>query len=359
MATEAPPIPDFTTSGLERSDLVEAAEELGVEDYESYDDQELLEELGYRLGAIEREGPAQNGQAEDTADQAREGADQATETADDATDQAEQLADDATETVEDTADQAREGADQATEQAGDQLAGAKGLLMEDRESVPGQALLDIGLGPFDVGLLGLELHLDRLYVALGANAANDLALVGKLITGLVKVPRKLGLDALAGTVGEGAETVTDTVKSGAETLTKPVRGIADTITDGVEHAAEAVPGLGSADEGEEEDAEDDEGVVSRAGDAVKAAFQAAKHVMTGAADVAEAARNAAGDVSHAVHGGTDSAKSAMGAVGSAAKGRPGEAYDQGRKAFGQAKGAVGDAGSAAKRARELATAGRI
>lgn len=80
-------IPNVAETDLDRDDLVEAAEELGIEGHDSLDDQQLFEELGRRLGEVDdgdEEGAASTNGERSAAAAAGETSDDAEGRADDA-----------------------------------------------------------------------------------------------------------------------------------------------------------------------------------------------------------------------------------------------------------------------------------
>ncbi len=61
-------IPKVTETDIDREDLVEAAKELDIEDYESLGDQELFEEVGRELGEIDDDGAEESDDGSSTED---------------------------------------------------------------------------------------------------------------------------------------------------------------------------------------------------------------------------------------------------------------------------------------------------
>jgi hypothetical protein len=123
MATDAPAIPRVEETGLERDDLTSAAEELGIDGFESLDDQQLFEQIGLQLGEISE-------------DQLSEAAEQAQETAGGAADEAQDTAEDVQETAEDTAEQAEDAAEGAADEAQDT---AEDVIGKGQETAEGAA----------------------------------------------------------------------------------------------------------------------------------------------------------------------------------------------------------------------------
>jgi chemotaxis protein histidine kinase CheA len=144
MATDAPAIPRVEETGLERDDLTSAAEELGIDGFESWDDQQLFEQIGLQLGEISEDQLSEAAEqaqetAEDTAEQAEDAAegaaDEAEDTAEDVQDTAEGAAEDVQETAEDTAEDAQDTAEDTAEQAEDAAEGAADEAEDTAEDV--------------------------------------------------------------------------------------------------------------------------------------------------------------------------------------------------------------------------------
>ncbi len=185
MAANGAQVPDVRETGLERADLEEAAEELGIEDVDDLDDQALLERIGVELGEVDPD----EGDVDDASDDAEET--DAEDTADDATDDAEDT--DAEDTADDAEDQAEEPTDDAEDQAGDEddtsMTPAKSegeYRFEDdpREGI--EPVLDLELGPLALDVLGVEVHLKRVHAVLTANPNGSHNVIGKLLAGLAR-----------------------------------------------------------------------------------------------------------------------------------------------------------------------------
>jgi hypothetical protein len=316
-------IPKVTETDLDRDDMTEAAEELGVDDHERLDDQELFEELGRRLGEIE-DGSSQPDKSEDeqrtdvasrVSEQARgaappSGPDPQDMTRDQLREELRELGLPVTGTkpellervetartaaAEATRDAAATGADTAKD-AGQEArdTAADGSAAADREAgtedeesfredseyrleqdqrdgvVP---LLDVEVGPLALDLLGLEVRLNRLHPVIVVNAEPKHALLGKLLSGVAGTADKLGLSTGAGKALDGVEKLVDTLPSPS-----------------------GDDGSGESDESDEGDDEDRPGRLrrlgSRAMDAVRSAGSAASHTGAAAGNAGRAVKDA-------------------------------------------------------------------
>jgi hypothetical protein len=183
-------IPDVRDTDLDRADLEEAAQELGLEDHDDLQDQELFEEIGRRLGEIDEDASAEHDRTDDessseeTDDQmgddtgpdpqdmtrdelrdelreldlpvsgskselldrletarkaAADAAGQVTEAAGDAEETAEDTADEASKAAEDTAGEAKDTAEETAGQAKETAEGTAGQAQEAAEDTAGEA----------------------------------------------------------------------------------------------------------------------------------------------------------------------------------------------------------------------------
>jgi gas vesicle protein len=288
MATDAPAIPRVEETGLERDDLTSAAEELGIDGFESWDDQQLFEQIGLQLGEISEDQLSEAAEqaqetAEDTAEQAEDAAegaaDEAEDTAEDVQETAEDTAEDAQETAEDTAEEAEDTAETAedTTDEGEEEGSPDEYRPED-DTRPGIAtVLDLELGPVALDLLGLEVHLNRIHAAIVANPAPNYAILGKLLAPLGTLTSSLGLDK-----------------------------VTDTVTDAVDSTLDVLPSPGGDDEDEE--SEDGGSVLSTIAEPFAAAGRLIKNLVTNSKDAAgeakEAGMSGAGAVKNVASGNT-------------------------------------------------------
>jgi hypothetical protein len=233
-------VPDVRETDLERSDLEEAAQELGLDEIEELDDQELFERIGVALGEIDldeleastreeveeavdradeagdqaedaAEQAAEEGEdaAEDAQDTAEDAADEAGDTAEQAAEEGEDAAEDAQDTAEDaaeegedaaeeagdTAEQAAEDAQETAEDATDEASGQDGgtdvldrdpeeYRFEDDPRDGIEPVLDLEVGPVALDLLGVEIHLRRVHAVLTANPNGKRNIIGKVLAQL-------------------------------------------------------------------------------------------------------------------------------------------------------------------------------
>jgi gas vesicle protein len=341
MATDAPAIPRVEETGLDRDDLTNAAEELGIDGFESWDDQQLFEQIGLQLGEISEDQlsdaseelqdtvgevadaaedatAAAQDTAEDTAEQAQDTAEEAQDTAEDtaeeAQDTAEDTAEEAQDTAEDTAEEAQDTAEDTAEQAQDtaedtaeQVSGKAEYRPEDDPRPNISSVLNIELGPVDIDLLGLEIHLNRIHAAVMANPTPSFAILGKLLAPLGSATSSLGLDS-----------------------------VTDKATDAVDATLDLLPSPSVDDEDDEDEDGEAEGggVLSTLTEPLAAAGRLIKNLVTNTKD-------AAGEAKEAGVSGTD-------AVRNAASGNTLRAMKDG-------KDAVSHATHAAKRTATLAS----
>lgn len=274
MATSAH-VPDVSETDLEREDLEEAANELGLEVSDDLDDQELLERIGLALGELEEEDvdgstddPDERpdrpedaaDEAEDATEAAGEEAAETAETADETREQADDASDEAGGTADETGDQANDAADTADgtgdrageapdeaadtrDEAGDR-AGEAADEARDRAPVrePGEyrfeddpregvePVLDLEFGPLALDVLGVEIHLRRVHAVLTANPGSRRNVIGKVLAQLSRLAHTGG----SGDSGEDDERGTrddDSGDSGGllSKVTAPARSIASRV----------------------------------------------------------------------------------------------------------------------------------
>jgi gas vesicle protein len=402
MATDAPAIPRVEETGLDRDDLTSAAEELGIDGFESWDDQQLFEQIGLQLGEISEdqlsdaseelqdtvgevadaaedataaaqdtaeeaqdtaedtaeevqdtaeeaqdtaedtaeevqdtaeeaqdtaEDTAEEAQdtAEDTAeevqDTAEEAQDTAEDTAEEAQDTAEDTAEEAQDTAEDTAEEAQDTAEDTAEEAQDTAEDTAEEAQDTAEQVSGKAeyrpeddprpnissVLNIELGPVDIDLLGLEIHLNRIHAAVMANPTPSFAILGKLLAPLGSATSSLGLDSVTDKATDAVDATLDMLPS---------------------------PSVDGGDEDDEDGEDEGGGVLSTLTEPLAAAGRLIKNLVTNTKD-------AAGEAKEAGVSGTD-------AVRNAASGNTLRAMKHG-------KDAVSHATDAAKRTATLAS----
>jgi hypothetical protein len=215
-------VPDVTETDLERSDLEEAARELGIDGFDDLEDQELFERIGVALGEIDLD------ELEDAAEPVDEAADDAS---DEAEDTASDVADDAAASVDDAEDEveaeddededdaeaeeaeedveaeeaeedveaeedeeddeaeveddveAEEDDEDADDEDADDEDGAEPgeYRFEDdpREGI--EPILDLEAGPVALDVFGVEIHLRRVHAVLTANPNGGRNIIGKLL----------------------------------------------------------------------------------------------------------------------------------------------------------------------------------
>ena len=324
MATDAPAVPRVEETGLDRDDLANAADELGIDDIDALDDQSLFEQIGLMLGEISEDQLSKGAQdtAEDTTEEAQDTAEEAQDTAEDtaeeaqdtaedaaeqASDTAEDTAEQASDTAEDTAEQAKGTAEDTTEQAEEAAEDTTGDTAEESEEYrpedddrPGVAtVLDLELGPVALDLLGLEIHLNRIHAVITANPDPNYAILGKLLAPLGSLVNSLGVDSAT-----------------------------DKLTDALDSTLDALPSPDLGEEGEEgEDGEDeDEGLLSTLAKPFTAVGRMVKNIASNSADAAGEAKEA----------GT----SGVGAVRNAAAGNTMRAIKDGKNAMSHASDAA-------------------
>jgi hypothetical protein len=219
-------VPDVTETDLERSDLEEAARELGIDEFDDLEDQELFERIGVALGEIdldELEGAAE--QVDEAGDEAEESTEDAVEAADEddetAVDEEEvdegevDEEDDEPEAADEDDDEADEDEDEpeGDDEDDDESEGDDGDDAaeadededepegddeddeddEDSGAEPGEyrfeddpregiePLLDLETGPVALDVLGVEIHLRRVHAVLAANPNGKRNILGKLL----------------------------------------------------------------------------------------------------------------------------------------------------------------------------------
>jgi hypothetical protein len=200
-------VPDVRETDLERSDLEEAAQELGLDEIEELDDQELFERIGVALGEIDLDEleASTREEVEEAVERADEAGDQAEDAAEQAAEEGEDAAEDAQDTAEDAADEAGDTAEQAAEEGEDAADDAQGTAAEasdqagdtdvlDRdpeeyrfEDDPREGIepvLDLEVGPVALDLLGVEVHLRRVHAVLTANPNKKRNIIGKVLAQL-------------------------------------------------------------------------------------------------------------------------------------------------------------------------------
>jgi hypothetical protein len=225
-------VPDVTETDLERSDLEEAARELGIDGFDDLEDQELFERIGVALGEIDLD------ELEDAAEPVDEAADDAS---DEAEDTASDVADDAAASVDDAedeveaeddededdaeaeeaeedveAEEAEEDveaeedeeddeaeveddveAEEDDEDADDEDADDEDADDEDADDEDGaepgeyrfeddpregiEPILDLEAGPVALDVFGVEIHLRRVHAVLTANPNGGRNIIGKLL----------------------------------------------------------------------------------------------------------------------------------------------------------------------------------
>jgi len=353
MATDAPAVPRVEETGLDRDDLANAADELGIDDIDALDDQSLFEQIGLMLGEISEDQLSKGAQdtAEDTTEEAQDTAEEAQDTAEDtaeeaqdtaedtaeeaqdtaedaaeqASDTAEDTAEQASDTAEDTAEQAKGTAEDTTEQAeeaaqdtaeeaqdtteqaeeaaedttGDTAEESEEYRPEDDDRPGVATVLDLELGPVALDLLGLEIHLNRIHAVITANPDPNYAILGKLLAPLGSLVNSLGVDSAT-----------------------------DKLTDALDSTLDALPSPDLGEEGEEgEDGEDeDEGLLSTLAKPFTAVGRMVKNIASNSADAAGEAKEA----------GT----SGVGAVRNAAAGNTMRAIKDGKNAMSHASDAA-------------------
>jgi chemotaxis protein histidine kinase CheA len=416
MATDAPAIPRVEETGLDRDDLTSAAEELGIDGFESWDDQQLFEQIGLQLGEIsedqlsdaseelqdtvgevadaaedataaaqdtaeeaqdtaedtaeevqdtaeeaqdtaedtaeEVQDTAEEAQdtAEDTAEEAQDTAEEAQDTAEDTAEEAQDTAEEAQDTAEDTAEEAQDTAEDTAEEAQDtaedtaeeaqdtaeeaqdtaedtaeeaqdtaedtaeeaqdtaeQVSGKAEYRPEDDPRPNISSVLNIELGPVDIDLLGLEIHLNRIHAAVMANPTPSFAILGKLLAPLGSATSSLGLDSVTDKATDAVDATLDMLPS---------------------------PSVDGGDEDDEDGEDEGGGVLSTLTEPLAAAGRLIKNLVTNTKD-------AAGEAKEAGVSGTD-------AVRNAASGNTLRAMKHG-------KDAVSHATDAAKRTATLAS----
>jgi hypothetical protein len=253
-------IPSIEETDLDRDDLVEAAEELDVEDHESLDDQELFLEIGRRMGEIDEDDvPAANDDAPDDEQDAASPAAGAQESIEELTrneirDELRELGlpvsgnkselvqrleaarAEARQADEDEPDEATDArqtdgdepdAADESEEARDADDGQQAEATEDRKQARDRGeyrveddprddvapILDLELGPLALDILGLDVHLNRVHAVVVANPGPRHALLGKLLSGVAVLTDKLGVPTATDKVTEGVETVVDALPS--------------------------------------------------------------------------------------------------------------------------------------------------
>jgi hypothetical protein len=237
MTTTSDDVPDVTATELDRADLDEAARELGLEDTDELDDQELFERVGRQLGQIadetrpdddsEHEKPVDT-ESGDTESGDTESGDTEAEDADTEAEDADTEAEEADGATEPEDAEADTGPDDDTEPDDGEddveattIADAGEYRFEDdpREGV--EPVLDLELGPVALDVLGVEVHLKRVHAALTANPNGNRNVIGKLLAKLSQ--------AAAGAGGDDDAEGSDSEDEGGgvlHTLTAPARGLA-------------------------------------------------------------------------------------------------------------------------------------
>jgi hypothetical protein len=260
-------VPDVTETDLERSDLEEAARELGIDDFDELEDQELFERIGVALGEIdldELEDAAEqvDESADDAGDEAEETADEAEETAEDAVDEADDTAEDAVDEADDTAEDGGAGAAEDEDEGAEDVE-AEDVEAEDEPASEGdegegehegededgaaesgeyrfeddpregiEPVLDLETGPVALDVLGVEIHLRRVHAVLTANPNGGRNILGKLLAQVATAMRSSSDedDPSAEDTSDEDETSGDE-ESGdhgglLDTITSPARGLA-------------------------------------------------------------------------------------------------------------------------------------
>jgi hypothetical protein len=228
MTTTSDDVPDVTATELDRADLDEAARELGLEDTDELDDQELFERVGRQLGQIPDEPePDDDGEHEESDDTESadteaeaEDADTEAEDADGETEPEDADNDDEPEPDDDTEPDDGEDDVQPTTIADE---GEYRFEDDPREGI--EPVLDLELGPVALDVLGVEVHVRRVHASLTANPNGNRNVIGKLLAKLSQAAAAAGGDAEAQD-GEDGEDGEDEDGGVLHTMTAPARGLA-------------------------------------------------------------------------------------------------------------------------------------